>query len=230
MTALPAVPVLFTTERFKAFVDAVVAIAMTLLILPLMESVSEAAAQSLTTAEFFEEHAGQLFSFALSFLLIANFWMIHHQQYAQATSITRPLLWLNVAWMATIVWMPVPTAMLGQMHTDALQQIVYIGTLMLTQLATLAGRVYLLRHPQLTTAPADRIRHGIAADVAATVLFALALAVALMLGPNGYFGLVLVSFTGMLASLLYRAWRRRGPHSETDAGEGTDPQDAARRD
>ena len=55
----------FRTERFKAFVDAVVAIAMTLLILPLMESVSEAASGTLSTAEFFVEHSGQLLSFCL---------------------------------------------------------------------------------------------------------------------------------------------------------------------
>lgn len=220
---------LFTTERFKAFVDAVVAIAMTLLILPLMESVAEAGARNLSTAEFFDEHAGQLFSFALSFLLIANFWMVHHQQYASVTAITRPLLWLNVAWMATIVWMPVPTAMLGQMHTDPLQQVVYIGTLILTQLTTLAGRVYLLRHPELTTAPVSRIRRGIAADVAAIILFGIALGIALALGPTGYFGLVLVSFTGVLASLLYRLWWRGAPRDQADASGPPDPQGEAPR-
>ena len=96
----------FRTERFKAFVDAVVAIAMTLLILPLMESVSEAASGHMSTAEFLNEHSGQLLSFGLSFLLIATFWMGHHRQYRDVEWITGPLLWINVAWMATIVWLP----------------------------------------------------------------------------------------------------------------------------
>ncbi|WP_307361475.1 TMEM175 family protein [Microbacterium murale] len=39
----------FAPERLKAFVDAVVAIAMTLLILPLLESVSEAAIDETST-------------------------------------------------------------------------------------------------------------------------------------------------------------------------------------
>ncbi|MBO9627219.1 MAG: DUF1211 domain-containing protein [Microbacterium sp.] len=189
---------------------------MTLLILPLVESVSEAASEHLTTPEFFDRHAGQMMSFLLSFVLIANFWLGHHRQYDEVTRITRPLLWFNVAWMATIVWLPVPTAMVGQMETDPLQQAVYIGTLVLTQVTTLAARVYLLRHPTLTTASTDRIRHGVAADVAAIVLFSVALAIGVIVGPSGYFALLLLIFTGPIAQLLYRLWPdRRAKDAET---------------
>lgn len=197
----------YKTERFKAFVDAVVAIAMTLLILPLMESVSDAGTAKLTTFEFLDEHTGQLMSFLLSFFLIANFWMGHHRQYDEVTAITRPLLLCNVFWMATIVWLPVPTAMLGQMETDPLQQVVYVGTLILTSVATLIARMYLLRHPELTTASPDRIRHGAAADVATIVLFAIALGLGVAIGPVGYFALLLLLFTGPLARLVLRLWR-----------------------
>jgi hypothetical protein len=62
----------------KFFTDAVVAIAMTLLILPLMESVAEAGRDGVTTADYLSEHGGQLFSFALSFVIIASFWAGHH--------------------------------------------------------------------------------------------------------------------------------------------------------
>lgn len=202
----------FPTERFKAFVDAVVAIAMTLLILPLTESVSEAAAGGLSTGEFLQEHGGQLLSFGLSFVLIANFWMGHHRQYDEVSRITGPLLWLNVAWMATIVWLPVPTAMLGQMDTDPLQVILYIGTLIATQITTLAARIYLLRRPDLTKTPPSRIRHGAAADVASILLSAVAMLLAVGLGGVGYLALLLLWLTGPLSSLLDRLWARRDPH------------------
>ena len=208
----------FSTERFKAFADAVVAIAMTLLILPLLESVSDAGSKGLTTAEFFHENGGQLFSFGLSFLLIANFWMEHHRQYTEVTSITPALLWINIAWMATIVWLPVPTAMLGQMDTDPLQEIVYIGTLILTQITTLAARVYLLRHPEMTTATTARVRHGATADIAAILLFALALAVALLVGDQGYFALFLLLLTGIVSNLIYRFWTHEKPHAVDGTG------------
>src|SRR6478735_11257996 len=121
-------------ERLKAFCDAVVAIAMTLLILPLMESVGDAAADHLNSLEWLSANTGQLFSFALSFVLIANFWLTHHRLFAGIHRVTNGLLWLTIAWMFTIVWLPIPTALLGQLKTDAEQEILYIGTLALTSL------------------------------------------------------------------------------------------------
>lgn len=201
-------------ERFKAFVDAVVAIAMTLLILPLLESVSDAASEKQSTGEFFAHHSGQLVSFGLSFVLIATFWMGHHRQYRDVEWVTGPLLWINVAWMATIVWLPVPTAMLGQMNSDPLQALVYIGTLILTQVTTLAGWLYLLRHPGLSTAPAQVMRAGIIGDLAAIVLFAIALVIAMLAAPNGYYGLLLLVLSGPLARVLERVLQRGRADSE----------------
>lgn len=207
----------FRTERFKAFVDAVVAIAMTLLILPLMESVSEAASGTLSTAEFFVEHSGQLLSFGLSFVLIATFWMGHHRQYRDVEWVTGPLLWINIAWMATIVWLPVPTAMIGQMETDSLQPVVYIGTLILTQITTLAGWLYLLRHPDFTTTPVDVLRAGVIGDLAAIILFLIALAIAVFVPSLGYAGLLVLLLTGVVTTLLSRA-SRQAPGPSTGRG------------
>lgn len=190
---------------------------MTLLILPLLEAVSEAGSQGLSTGEFLAENTGQLFSFALSFLLIANFWMEHHRQYTEVTAITPALLWINIAWMATIVWLPVPTAMLGQMDSDPLQETIYIGTLILTQVTTLAAKLYLLRHPALTSASRSLFREGVAGDLAAIILFAVALAVAVSIGENGYFALLVLLLTGVLARLLSRLWMRLAPGRRDDS-------------
>ncbi|MFF7291409.1 TMEM175 family protein [Microbacterium sp. NPDC008134] len=207
----------FRTERFKAFVDAVVAIAMTLLILPLMEAVSDAASGKLSTAEFFHEHSSQLLSFALSFLLIATFWMGHHSQYCDVERITVPLIWINVAWMATIVWLPVPTAMLGQIDADALQKIVYIGTLLTTQVATLAGGIYLGRHPELTTAPPSAYRAGVLGDIAAIILFVAALLIAVLVPQIGYAALLLLLLNAPVSRLVDRVshGRSHGPDVQT---------------
>ncbi|MFS0912048.1 TMEM175 family protein [Microbacterium sp. 179-I 3D2 NHS] len=205
----------FTTERFKAFVDAVVAIAMTLLILPLLEAVSDASSGKLTTAEFFHEHTSQLFSFLLSFVLIATFWVGHHSQYRDVEAITGPLLWINIAWMATIVWLPVPTAMIGQLDADPLQAIVYIGTLILTQVTTLSGWLYLLRHPGLTTTSRTELREGVLGDASAIILFSLALLIAAFLAPYGYAGLLLLLLSGPTTRLLRRLWVGRGATPDT---------------
>jgi len=197
----------FPPERLKAFVDAVVAIAMTLLILPLLESVSDAATDDAGTGAFLADHSGQLVSFGLSFVLIAVFWIEHHRQYTQVKRITNALLWINVAWMLTIVWLPVPTAMLGQMPTDTLQPVLYIGTLIMTQVTTLITRVYLLRHPEITDASPERLRRGATGDAAAIVLFLVAMVIAATVHPVGYYALLLVALSGPFERMLLR--RRR---------------------
>lgn len=209
------------SDRFKAFIDAVVAIAMTLLILPLMESISEAASAHMSTAGFLDEHSGQLLSFGLSFLLIATFWMGHHRQYRDVEFVTGPLLWINVAWMATIVWLPVPTAMIGQMDTDALQAVVYIGTLIMTQVTTLAGWLYLARHPELGSVSAETVRLGAIGDLAAIILFVAALAIAVLASPNGYAGLLLLLLSDPMSRLLNRLLRRRGDDSPRPPAEAS---------
>ncbi len=198
-------PTEFAPERMKAFVDAVVAIAMTLLILPLLEAVSEAADEGTSTAEFLAQHSGQLLSFLLSFVMIAMFWMEHHALYQHVERITTPLLWINVAWMLTIVWLPVPTSMLGQMSGDPLQAFLYIGTLTMTQVSTLAGKLYFLRHPDCIDLDADALRRGASGDIAAIILFAIALPIAAWVHVIGYFALVLIAFVGPLERLLLRA-------------------------
>src|SRR5699024_11374615 len=104
-----------TSARYGAFTDAVVAIAMTLLILPLMELVPEAAAQHLTAAQLLVEHEGQFLAFALSFVLIGMFWFLHHRIFRADTPHDGRRGVVNLAWLATIVFLPVVTAMSGSL-------------------------------------------------------------------------------------------------------------------
>jgi uncharacterized membrane protein len=193
--ALPA-------ERLKAFADAVVAIAMTLLILPLMESVGDAAADHLSAGDWLVENSDQLFSFALSFLLIANFWLTHHRLFAGVHLVTSGLLWLTIAWMFTIVWLPIPTALVGQLEEDAGQEVLYIGTLAVTSLMMLLSRMYVLRHPALHDIPESRLRSGLVADAVTIALFVLALAVALLFPAVGYWAMFLLLLVGPVHRLL----------------------------
>ncbi len=60
-------------ERLITFADAVVAIALTLLVLPLVEIPAELGADS-SLADVFTEHRGQIGGFLLSFVVIWVFW------------------------------------------------------------------------------------------------------------------------------------------------------------
>lgn len=64
-----------SVDQIIAFSDGVVAIAITLLILPLTEIHP---AEGATLADVVVENRAALGAFALSFAVIANYWTIHH--------------------------------------------------------------------------------------------------------------------------------------------------------
>ena len=96
--------------------DAVVAIAMTLLILPLVEISGEVEFESLSG--FLEEHGNQVMSFVISFLVIFVFWSAHGTIYRRlnAAEIEQVpgLGLLNMCWLLVIAFLPFPTALVGR--------------------------------------------------------------------------------------------------------------------
>ncbi len=194
----------YAGERVKAFADAVVAIAMTLLILPLMESIADVAASDLSAEHWFAEHQQQLVSFVISFVIIAMFWVNHHRMFAPVHRVTNVLIWIVVAWLLSIVWLPVATAMSGQMDADdPLVKTVYIGSMILASLLTLAQRLYLRRHLDLGDLDRTELTRGVAVDLAMSTLFAIALVVAVAVPAVGYWALF-VMWLMSPAQLLFR--------------------------
>lgn len=213
---------IFGVERTKAFVDAVVAIAMTLLILPLMESIGEAAGTGDDAATWVGEHTSQLVSFALSFVIIAMFWMNHHRLFLRVTHISSALMWLLMAWSLSIVWLPVATALSGQMASaDPVAEALYIGSMVATSLLSLGIRAYLRAHPAAHDASRDALLEGMSVDISMAVLFSIALALSLVFPPVGYFSL----FVMLLMDVVQRVFERflgvprRSRNSEAETRE-----------
>ncbi len=199
----------FPAERVKAFVDAVVAIAMTLLILPLMESVSDIASggetESSSVSTWLGEHVQQLSSFVLSFVIIAMFWISHHRQFVRVKRASIGLVWLLMAWLLTIVWLPVATSMSGQFHADdSMVKIVYIGSMILVALVSLGVRLYLRGHPALHDLSDVALRRGASVDITLVVLFTLALGLSLAIPSLGYASMFLMFLSGFVQLLVAR--------------------------
>jgi uncharacterized membrane protein len=200
-----------SAERMKFFTDAVVAIAMTLLILPLLESVTEAVHDDLDTADYLRENSGSLVSFALSFVIIASFWMLHHGLYERLESYTRPLMWINFAWMFTIVWLPVPTALAGSMETEPLQMVLYIGTMLVSSVVMAAAYAVARRSPEIWSDADGPPPRGQAAAVALSVLFAVALALGLVVPALGYYVMFVLFLNRPVQLFLLRRLRTSAP-------------------
>ena len=195
-------------ERLKFFTDAVVAIAMTLLILPLLESVSDAAKEGVDTATFLGDHGDQIFAFVLSFVIIARFWVSHERLFDSVERWTGWLMVLNILWMLTVVVLPVVTAMVGSMDTDRLQTVVYIGTMLANALIMTGMSLLVLRHPVIWGEGARPDYSSMAGSLSVAVMLLVALVLALALPNVGYLALLVLFLSNPLQAVLERRHAR----------------------
>lgn len=188
-------------ERLTAYTDAVVAIAQTLLILPLLESVSEARTHHLTAGQWFAENTDSVIWFGMSFALIWSCWVLHHRIFDHVQHLTTPLQSINAVWMLGIVFLPVSTAIIGLGQTDPTQLALYIGTLLFCSLMMSLMTWQVARNPAISgTRPHLQVPR-LATSFAATLTYALALFLALNLPGLGYLAL----FSMFLLPLFARA-------------------------
>lgn len=129
-------------ERLITFVDAVVAIAITLLVLPLAEIAGEMSGGE-RVADLLDDHQGELWAFLISFFVIAQLWLSQHRILSPVVRQRGPLTVLLLGWTLTIVLLPFPTSLLSDAGDQALTKILYIGPMALSSglLATLAWLV-----------------------------------------------------------------------------------------
>jgi uncharacterized membrane protein len=189
-------------DRVVFFSDAVVAIAISLLILPVVDEVGAAkAAGNLTGFDFFADNGGRLLAFAISFLVIASFWRGHHGLFETVKDYTSALVWVNLLWLATIVFLPLPTEILAVDDAqDYGARAIYIGSVFLVSATTVALEFIVDRTPSIQRWPEDRRPKPIARLVVpASILVALALAA---IPAIGMWSLLLLAVSGRIADRL----------------------------
>jgi uncharacterized membrane protein len=124
-------------ERVVFFSDAIMAIAITLLVLDLRLPEGS----DLSLAAQLDSLGSSYFSFLVSFGVIGLFWEAHLRLFGFIARVDRALLWLNLTFLLFIAFLPFPTSVLGK-HWSPTAIVFYAATLMATGLL----RFLLLRH------------------------------------------------------------------------------------
>lgn len=133
-------------ERIVVFADAVVAIACTLLVLPLVDLATQDGA--VPVERLLSDHIGQFGAFALSFAVIARLWVEHHRLFEGVGAYDRAIIWLTLGWLFTVAFLPFPTAILATQSGRGASTL-YIGTLLLSSLALAATSARVSARPAL---------------------------------------------------------------------------------
>ncbi len=138
--------------RIEALADGIFAVAMTLLVLDIKspENRNFETAGDLVTYLAALEHSFAMY--VISFFVLAIFWIAHHLLFHFVRHANRRLLWLNIAFLLLVTFVPFSTDLLGDHGHLTLPVLVYganllaLGSLLVFQLR------YLVANPELAAA------------------------------------------------------------------------------
>lgn len=154
-------------ERFFALTDGIVAVAATLLVLPILDLKP---APDQTFPELLQANTGQFWALLLSFYLVAILWLAHNRILRGVRAYDGPLFWLNFLWLLCIVLLPWLSSQFevgrsgGEVHGNS--ALLFWLVLAVASLATQRIAVHLRRNPgllkpddQITVPPSGPARH-----------------------------------------------------------------------
>jgi hypothetical protein len=98
-------------DRLINFTDAIVAVAITVLVLPIVELRPKAGEE--TVWKVIGDNTGQLVTFAFTFIIVAFMWRIHNRIFSRLAGFDDAIFWLNLMWLILIVLLPWSSSMYG---------------------------------------------------------------------------------------------------------------------
>lgn len=191
-------------DRLVYFSDAVVAIAITLLVLPLVDLVPEARREPV--AELLSVNYGPIFAFGLSFAVIARLWMVHHAAFDGIERVGHAVVLVDMVWLLTIVVLPFAAALTGDKGDDPLTPQIYVGVLAvnLLSMTVLSVLTHRERGDDADETSARRIDGAGGSASMAVIAF-----VVVLVAPALSFYPLLLLFVSPLGDRVVRAVRRR---------------------
>jgi uncharacterized membrane protein len=145
-------------DRVVFLSDAIFAIAITLLVLdfhiPAPPTSGHVAAQ---LTDRLQGESGHLVGYLISLVVISQYWIGHHDMFRHIEGIDRVLAFLNLAFLASVAFLPFPTSVIGSYGATSPAVIFYAAAMTVVGGAQLAVWIYAakLRHPALRPIPAS---------------------------------------------------------------------------
>jgi uncharacterized membrane protein len=183
-------------ERLIAFTDAVVAIALTILVLDLqLPPGAYPTDDALRSA--LEGLMRNFFAFGVSFTVISVWWWTNHRMFRRVYRYDGGLLALDLVWLATIVFLPFPTSVLSNTSGLPTATALYACANGAVGLANLLLLVYLRRRglvePPMTP---GRFRVRLSVAIVFPAVFFASVPIAYLVGPTA------AQFSWFLAAII----------------------------
>jgi uncharacterized membrane protein len=194
-------------ERLVLFTDAVAAIAITLLILPLLEALADVEDHA-DLGGLIHEHLPGFGAFLLGFTVIFRFWWGHHRTFAHLSRLTGPVVILSGLWTLAIVMLPIQTAIITDFTPSSGTVALYCGTLALATGALSTLAIYVYRRPELCAGRSPLPLTAVTSSLATFGALLLAGVIGAAFPQINYWALFLLFLTGPVERL-FESRRRR---------------------
>ena len=145
-------------ERLINFTDAIVAVAITLLVLSIVDIRGTDSDQ--TVWQVIADNNSEIITFTFTFIVVAMMWRVHTRVLSSLVAYDTVLFWLNLLWIFGIVVLPWTSALFGEGIAGNVRQwsggeglggagLLYWGTLALISAVTGLMNRHLRAHPEL---------------------------------------------------------------------------------
>jgi uncharacterized membrane protein len=171
-----------TSRRLEALSDGIFAIAMTLLVLNLTlpdgDKISPLQLQNLIIGQGYK-----FFNYAISFMLLAIYWMAHHQQFHHIKKVDGRLIWINIFILMFVALVPFSTDVVGDYAGMTLSDVIFAGNLLALSLLFLTNWAYATYKHRLVDDDLDElvIRQGIRRNILTSAVSVLVIALAFVI-------------------------------------------------
>lgn len=137
----------FSLDRLTTFCDAVVAIALTLLVLDL--KIDSIPTKDLLSWSALYELKADVLAYILSFIVISVVWSIHNQFFELIKQVDSFLFWANIVWLFFISILPFTTRLVSAFPNQEISSFIYACNAMGVALCLNAMWDYIEKHPDL---------------------------------------------------------------------------------
>jgi uncharacterized membrane protein len=124
-------------ERIILFSDAVIAIAITLLVLDIKLPELPEQADSVALADALRSISQKVGAYIVSFLVVGQFWYGHYLRFRSICRSDLRLIWLNLLFLMAIGFLPFASSVLSE-HPNATAYALYDGTMAVVALLSAA--------------------------------------------------------------------------------------------
>jgi len=135
-----------TTHRIEALVDGVFAIAMTLLVLNL--ALPEMG-KGMGLHDLLFGQIDKFVSYAISFILLAIFWIKHHQQSHFIKRTNGKHLWINIFFLMFVALVPFSTSLFDDYSNEPLAHVFFGANILVLAALLTCNWVYATNHHRL---------------------------------------------------------------------------------